>query len=197
MLISFYLQKLKDYVDQFNSSYSTLESLKEDQLDRDLIWSAIEQAADAVWRITQTIWPVPRRKAPKEQRELTASRGRELQRLFALTLGDRKKVNDFRNRLMHYDEDFDDWYLKSSKSEDVDSRRIVWRQINDAMSPVHSSSNCIVQEYDIGWGVLSAFGKQYSIRAFKTLINTIEERLPKVEKYIDNIAPERMRVSIV
>lgn len=197
MLISFYVQKLKDEVSEFNSAFFNLKELSNAENNKDVVWDSIERAANAVWRITQIIWPGKRIKASKEQQNLTIARGQELQRLFALTLGDRKNVNDFRNRLTHFDEDFDDWYLDSIQDDNIEERRIVWRGIGYSCHPLHTRHNCIVQEYDVDWGILSAFGKRYDLRAYKRLVETIEERVVKVDEYIDKTVPNRMRIKIV
>ena len=196
MAITFHIKKIQDYVADFNFAYDQLIDLHDTdvstQKQKDNIWSYIELAALSAWKLAQTFLPETRGRGSLPKNIFAKKRGEQLRALFAITINDKKVIGNFRNRLMHIDEDCDEWF-QSSKAIKSD-RELIWRKLANGISPVCSRSYGVAQWYDYGWGVLHSFGYRFSLRAYKNGIALIESRLLAVDKYLNEILPTRTRV---
>ncbi len=193
MAITFHVRKIADYVSDFNFAHDQLIDLREvdvsSQRQRDEVWDSVELAAASAWKLAQTFLPETRGNKNSKKNTFIRRRGEQLRALFAITIKDKKVIGSFRNRIVHIDEDFDEWFVDSSND-----RQVVWRKLANGISPLSSNSYGVAQWYDYGWGVLHSFGNRFSIRAFKNGISLIEERLPVVEKILDDLIPNRTQV---
>jgi len=198
LAFSFHLQKIRDSIEEFNMAYHTLREVDmEPSSDEfvNLIWDNVNRAATAVWQIAQTLNPTIKGKSSTPENQFKLKRGKQLLELLNMDMSDKKIINDFRNRLTHFDEDFDEWYFNSKTRKPKAQRRIVWRGTSDGKSPVHNDENAVVQWYDYKWGVFHSFGKQYDLRAYNRGVELVSKCVSVADEKLAKLCPNRMEIS--
>lgn len=202
MLLSFYLLKIRDCMDDFVFSYEVLRKNSEQKtsnLTLDKVWDSVQLLCRSCAQTANIFAPNcrgditeknPKRK--KEKKEFSKKRGEALRSLFLLNFSQNNWVTmrDARNRFIHFDEDVDIWFFESDKTA---SREIVWRALEGQK---HDRSHCVIQRYDRENGILQNFGTDYLFSELKNLMQSISAKLNFADVNLSKIAPNRTRVII-
>ena len=203
MLLFFYVIKIHDCLDDFTFSYEQLRktsSLNEDELDKNQIWESINLLCTSAGQLANIFSPQlrsDRREKNLEKRKrkklLTQHRGKTLQQLFEIDFEEQtfSVLKDLRNRLVHFDEDVDNWYFDSDKPGE---RQIIWKSFEDVE---HHKNQCVMQHYDYQNRIIRNFGVDYPIHELKDRVKIISQKLNRVDKMIAQIKKNRTNVEIL
>ena len=199
MLLSFFLQKIKNCISEFQFHYSALEAYSKQEHvaeNRNEIWDSISEICNSTAQVSRIFDSGSRTKGTPDQKDFTKNRGELLTVLAGLSKDDfteLKALRELRNRVVHFDEDVDDWFLASNKSVD---RTMVWRDINDSTKLNHDGSTCLIQSYNCKTGILYNLGIEYSFHELHRKMGKIAKGAHQADVKLSKLCPNRSNMTI-
>lgn len=198
--LRYYLSRLGDYSDDFSESYRFLRDVsaagKVEPINSSDIWDDVIDCADNLAKIANIL--LPSRKGKKDDLRVifTKKRAEALQGLLQLSVNDRNDLVDFRNRVQHEDEDFDDWYYQNMTKAPGQSATIVTRLVTWDESPFTTKIYGCASAYDAKVGHVHFYDKHYSLHEAMRVVEFIRAKVEGAQKRLTELSGRETKVTL-
>ena len=198
--IRYHLIRLSNHIHEFTENYEFLKSIGlGSEIKMPLsheIWDVVIECAEALSGIANILSPSRRGKKGDLCVQLTKKRSEAIQGLMLLKITDRTDLVDFRNRIHHEDEDFDDWYFRKMTKAPAHSPEVVRRYITWGFSPVTSDATAFASAYDAKSGYVHFYDNHYNLHEAKKWVDAINDNIPAAHQRLTELSGTTTEVTV-
>ena len=197
--VRFHLVSLDNNVRDFMEHYNYLHGLSkltEAELpDTEEVWDAVIVCAEAIAAIANILVPSPKTRKNKLLNKFTKLRAEALQGLLLISLGQRNELVNFRNRLHHEDEDFDEWFFNQMSKEKAKPTKLTRRKVFWGVSPININGEVFASAYDAKIGFVHFFDHHFSLHELMSIVTLINKNFSSAEDQLSKLSGKATRVA--
>ncbi len=199
--LRYHLSQLDRATTDFDVHYDNLEIMSKaksrSELDPNKLWDSLEGAMQEVFMLVQVLKPTVKRSRSERAKKFSKLRGEILSSLFDVNMEDASMLKEVRNRMVHFDEDFDDWYLQSADEGYRGDLELTQKKIFFDEVDLHASGQGVLLGYDVKGGVFHSLGKRFEIHSLCEIMRFFRNCLPKAHDQLTEIAESRTELTIL
>ena len=199
--LRYHLSQLDRATNDFDVHYKNLEIMSKAQsrseLNPNKVWDALEGAMHEVFMAIQVLKPAVKRTRPERAKKFSKLRGEILSSLLEVNMEDSFELKEIRNRMVHFDEDFDDWYLKSADKGFRGNLQLTQKVIFFEKVDLHAHEQGVLIGYDVKGGVFHSLGKKIEIHSVCKIMRFLRDCLPSAHDQLTKIAGSRTELKIL
>ena len=193
--LRYHLHQLEKTTHDFDIHYQALEEYSRAKskcdLNTDQVWDSLDRAMNDCFHTAQTLEPAIKRSRSKASQKFTELRGELLAYFLGLDAEGASELKEIRNRMIHFDEDFDDWYMKVAKEGFRDGLRLIQRALFWDEVELHVQEQGVLMGYDIKTGVFHTLGDAMDIHSLCIMMRTVRDNIPLAHSRLTKLAKNK------